>query len=764
MKKTKKILSALLCMGMCVSAFGGVSANAAETTGSYTMYYGDNAESEIYQTGTYDITAPVALDTSITKEGSVFAGWDMEATYDEEKYFKKEEKILGEDEAMKDGVDYYVKTEVYSPLSCYLINGITPQVITDESLKNEILSESECSNLNSISLMIVGDDLTDATLYAYYYDLASIVLFKKVGTASLTFDISNNAITNPKLTCNGSEYTPNSVSRYSAWSKKGSGEVVNLIKYPALKNAATELFGTAYICGSTDSAKNPTLTDGENYYLDVYSCRVAGGDVWTAAIEAIGIPAIVSDTNVTSYGYQYYYPVTYNSSSMSSLNPYFFSLDKISSNMISSKPSISNGTPVYFKDETKSAKTPVDSKDEANGKTIYYVGKTEILKEEYIANKDSSDYIAESEEITYTEKNVTTTPTTLYKTVNYYPHWIEYITQFNIKKSYLDKYSTSTPQEGITPGANTLQEEISFTVTPFKSFNREVGKNDIPEFSETSYTIAADDGDDSVNISLPDFTSSGVGDYWYEVKENTGSTAGVDYDESTYYMHIVVTRESSDSIGVTQVTLHKEKPDDDGTYKNQEDDKTDSFTNKFASGSLTVKKSIKGNMADPNKLFKVTITFNAPTGETVKGDIKYSGGFTEDGTAILDEKIPANWSGTKVIEVYLKSDSSIEFTNIPDGVSYSVAEADYSSDNYQMPSFEFDNEESGDTVSKSNSTWADNTANGTISDEADTVEITNTKESSIDVGLNVDYVPYIVLIGIALACGSLLFFKKRYEE
>ena len=332
---------------------------------------------------------------------------------------------------------------------------------------------------------------------------------------------------------------------------------------------------------------------------------------------------------------------------------------------------------------------------------------------------------------------------------------VEYIEEITIDKIYLGQEGYDDEDE-VLDTEEYFTETVEFTIEPFASFNREIGKTEIPAFAETSYEITIGDGTDTVTVELPDYTDAGVGDYWYKLTEIEGVTAGVTYDEE-YYLHVVVTADNPydrTDIGASQVTIHKTAPDTtDGSYENTEDDKVEALTNIYGHGSLTVTKKITGNMADLAKTFDVTVEFTAPTGKTVMSPITYGA-----------ETIAADWTGSTSVTITLGNGESVTFENIPDGVTYTVKEADYSEDEYDIPEYVFDKAtETGDTVYEG--TWAETFAEGTVSDSLDKVTITNNKDATIDVGVVLGNTPFVVLFVTAfaavLAAAVFIAIRKR---
>lgn len=75
------------------------------------------------------------------------------------------------------------------------------------------------------------------------------------------------------------------------------------------------------------------------------------------------------------------------------------------------------------------------------------------------------------------------------------------ITSFKLKKTYVggDGYDNAA---AVVTAAGTLAEDISFTVAPYQSFNREVGKTAIPAFTPGTYAAGTiGDSADTVTVT-----------------------------------------------------------------------------------------------------------------------------------------------------------------------------------------------------------------------------------------------------------------------
>ncbi|MDO4649150.1 MAG: hypothetical protein Q4B26_10920, partial [Eubacteriales bacterium] len=80
------------------------------------------------------------------------------------------------------------------------------------------------------------------------------------------------------------------------------------------------------------------------------------------------------------------------------------------------------------------------------------------------------------------------------------------------------------------------------------------------------------------------------------------------------------------------------------------------------------------------------------------------------------------------------------FANVPAGVTYTVVEDDYSKDGY--------------TTSKTGDT-------GTMDDKEATAAFTNDKVGDVDTGINLDSLPYILILVVIAGAAVAFFVSKR---
>lgn len=227
-----------------------------------------------------------------------------------------------------------------------------------------------------------------------------------------------------------------------------------------------------------------------------------------------------------------------------------------------------------------------------------------------------------------------------------------------------------------------------------------------------------------ITVNLPDYTSVGI--YTYTIKETAGTTAGVTYYGNDITLKVTVIQDTDGKVRVAAVHTEGEG-----------EAKSDNFSNEYSAGSLTVTKKVTGNMGDQSKDFTVTVEFTAPEGTTVKEAISYTDGTEKKSVAVSDWK-----NGKATAQITLKHGESVSFTNIPYGVTYTVTESDYTSDGYDAAAYEF-----GDNNKK-------------IDSASDNVTITNNKGTTVDTGVFIDSLPYIMLLAI-VGLGAILFVSRK---
>ena len=320
--------------------------------------------------------------------------------------------------------------------------------------------------------------------------------------------------------------------------------------------------------------------------------------------------------------------------------------------------------------------------------------------------------------------------------------------KFDDESSITIKKIYKVTNAGTTAPAETFELEIKNSGKPFEVTDSTLTMETAPALSTEQKIEAvfnngstATDDTNSVNftVSLPTYTQVGV--YKYKLAEKDGGTAGTTYQ--TRDITLVVTVIEQDG-KVRVASVHTEEPS--GT-------KSGDVTNTFSAGSLAVKKNVTGALGDRNYEFKVDVTFTAPEGDTVRSNITYE----EDGAT--KTIAPSDWTnGTASVTIQLKDAETITFNNIPYGVSYQIAEKDYTGTTGTDGVYGYTTTYTGITAD------ADGKYIATISGPSANVEITNNKGGEPDMGVSLDSLPYI--LALVLACGGavVLFTRKRHIE
>ena len=244
-------------------------------------------------------------------------------------------------------------------------------------------------------------------------------------------------------------------------------------------------------------------------------------------------------------------------------------------------------------------------------------------------------------------------------------------------------------------------------------------------FTEGEATAAGTEK--TATITLPTYTSVGIYTYKFNEAIPTTKTAGVTYHEEDLYLVVTVIEQNGK---VRVAAVHCEGSHNKGTKDVAP--KTDKFENLYESGTLAITKEVTGNLGDQSKYFDVTVTFTAASGEAINSTITYTGGKYAEAVTVANN--------TATIQV--KHGDTVTFANVPEGVTWKVEEASYTADGYDAA-----------TYSTQEATM---TAGG-----AATCTITNNKEQTIDTGINMDSLPYFVIIGIVAAAAVVFFMKRR---
>lgn len=221
-----------------------------------------------------------------------------------------------------------------------------------------------------------------------------------------------------------------------------------------------------------------------------------------------------------------------------------------------------------------------------------------------------------------------------------------------------------------------------------------------------------------ITVTLPTYTNVGV--YEYTLKEVARTTAGVAYHPGT--IKLVVTVVNGDNGNLRIAAVHTETGDNE---------KSDTITNTYSANTLNVSKTVKGNLGDKSKYFEFKVTLTGEPGKTYGESYAVTGG--------------SNTENPKSVKVgdkttfKLKHGDKISIANLPAGVSYKVVET---------------------AVDKYDTAKSDD--EGVISaDKESTAAFTNTKGVTVDTGINLTTLPYMLTIAAIFVIAAIAFVAKR---
>lgn len=276
-------------------------------------------------------------------------------------------------------------------------------------------------------------------------------------------------------------------------------------------------------------------------------------------------------------------------------------------------------------------------------------------------------------------------------------------------------------------GARAPAQTITFTVGT--GVASEGGKNP-PTITIASAVFAEDDTEETINIQVaePGFIATGV--YEYAITE-TVTTAGMTAIEENNLTLKITVVQGDEGLIMGGIALR------------QDDQKTDTIVNNYEAGALEVGKTVTGNMGETDKEFEMTITLTNGSGKTIGSTISYT-----DRTG-AEKTIPASaWvSNAASVTITLKHGESVTFTNIPVGVTWEVAEADYTTD------------DKGAYDEADYSTQSADIAKG----EVGKCTVTNNKDTEIDTGVALETLPYVMILAVSMIGVVVLALRKREE-
>lgn len=253
--------------------------------------------------------------------------------------------------------------------------------------------------------------------------------------------------------------------------------------------------------------------------------------------------------------------------------------------------------------------------------------------------------------------------------------------------------------------------------------------------------LGGEDATGAWTINLPEYKA--VGTYLYTLQEVPGDELGVTYDTTAYTLRVVVTNDGGTLVPHVAV-LNGET-------------KVDGITNEYDAGSLSVTKTVTGDQGDVKQEFNIRVTFTGVDGKEITGDVSYTPAGATEAVTIPGSAITTDG---KVVDLVLKAGQTVTFTNIPDGVTYTVREL-----NQDKTAVVVGEGEKKVTYNKIEYTVDyDTKASGTIADPTTTTTITNAAgNAEVDTGVILNNAPYVVILAAA-AVGITVFAVRRHAR
>lgn len=240
-----------------------------------------------------------------------------------------------------------------------------------------------------------------------------------------------------------------------------------------------------------------------------------------------------------------------------------------------------------------------------------------------------------------------------------------------------------------------------------------------------------------------------LGKYAYTITEVDPNLPGITKDDETLNMVVsVVNADENNPDGKNfayYVALRK------GNATNKAEGK---FNNNYETNSLTLAKTVKGNFGDLSETFTFYVTFNKGDAEKDYTDIQFAK--SVDGISITEKDGGATATTLtygKEYAVTLKHGQNVQFTNIPNGVTYTITE-DTSKDGWQYKV---------SLASNPDVALSDATTEGTVNTTA-TVTFINDHQGTPDMGVVLDNAPYIAMLAIVAIGGVALMLNKRRRD
>lgn len=300
---------------------------------------------------------------------------------------------------------------------------------------------------------------------------------------------------------------------------------------------------------------------------------------------------------------------------------------------------------------------------------------------------------------------------------------------------------------GAIPVGDTLTFNTEFVI------NKTTGSTVAPETAVLPDTITLEVIEDADGVFDVPFTVTApaeYGTYIYKITEDTtNANSYVKYDTEALYIGVLYT---ASKLTVTLINEPKAAAPADFDVEDRAadvepeenpDGKKDQFVNEYKMGAFSVNKKIAGNAANLNDKFVVEVSF---TSEKALDNLAMTW-TSSTNTGVVNAcpvtELKANEAAT--MQITIGHEETISFQNVPQGVTVKIEEKQQDGKgegnlNFYTPAYT--NQEI------------------TVGETAQEMKIVNTKETEIPTGVQLDSIPYIVLLAVAVL-GVVGFVVKR---
>lgn len=348
------------------------------------------------------------------------------------------------------------------------------------------------------------------------------------------------------------------------------------------------------------------------------------------------------------------------------------------------------------------------------------------------------------------------------------------------------------PSEGgVYPNEDTFEfvlEPVSFTPAATGTTSTDTTKMPAGDTVTITVTEAGDVKKGTESIEL-DFVGKEIGVYTYKLTETNGGVAGVEYDDSVYYVNVYVINQVDDNnvptglVTVSDVTawrtnnmsdealkaltkdwtgdlLDINDKDADGKVGNDGGDNEIDypFENEYTTDAdLVVSKTVTGNYASTTQEFPFSVALTGLTANT-EYTVTLADGSTDTFTT--------DANGAYTYETTLAHDETFTIAGLPSSAAYTITEtqdATYSGE-YAIT------DGSGANQTGTAAIAANVVATGVLADNAmvdnvladEEVDFTNNKEYTVPTGIALSVLPFAC--GIAVVAVLLVVTNKKRQE